>query len=137
MKFGCIVKGRRFYSPKLGEYVVAVKRRQHLSSFQTKTGGRIRIGNANVWYLDDADYQLCCDLARSARMEWFNPFLDESGTETNNDFGTKGSFRNAVRDMSEGLVFSNFEMMANPAEANSRFRKILRGMGIPDYGDYC
>jgi len=92
-------------------------------------------------YLSKDDYHLCYDLADAARMTWFSPWIDVSSATEIIREQDKGrfysrSYRNAVRDLSEGLIDVNFLVMERPMESNQRFRSILRGMGLYDPGDY-
>ncbi len=141
MKPGLIVKGRRYYSPKFDEYVVAVKRHREYITFRRASGETVLLKASSVFYLSVEDWNLCDTLATEAKMTWFWPgFDDETQTEYNiewiNGRERRKSFRAAVRDLSEGLIDQNFLMMPNPQESNARFRKIVRGLGICDPGDY-
>ena len=94
----------------------------------------------NVFYLSVDDYNMCDELAMEAKMTWFFPGVDDSTNAEINfeeaDENDARSYRNAVRDLSEGLIDENFEMMPDPKGYNNRFREVLRGMGLYDPGDY-
>ena len=140
MKRGLIVKGRRYYSPKFDEYVTAVKRHDHFVTFRRNNGDVVRILPKNVFYVSVDDYNLCDELATEAKMSWFFPWFDNAtGTEINWDEADKNSarsFRNAIRDLSEGLIDENFKWLPDPKDCCRRFRAILCGMGLHDPGDY-
>ena len=140
MQRGLIVKGRRYYAPKFDEYVTAVEKHRRFVSFRRANGSVVKLMPKNVFYVSCDDYNLCSDLADSAKMSWFFPGFDEtSGTEVNyeeGDLRNKRSFRIAIRDLSEGLIDVNFEDMENPRESDRRFRAIVLGMGFEDPGNY-
>ncbi len=140
MRHGLIVKGRRYYSPKFDEYVTAVRRGRRFATFRRPCGDAVRLAPKSVCYLSVDDYNLCDTLATKAKMTWFYPgFDDATGTEINFEEGDESdisSFRTALRDLSEGLIDEDFRLMPNPADANLRFRAILRGLSLPDFGDY-
>ena len=140
MKRGLIVKGRRYYSPKFDEYVIAEQRGTKFSLFRRANGDTVRLSPMNVFYLSVEDYNMCDALAMGAKMAWFFPSVDDStNTEINfeeADDRYARSYRNAVRDLSEGLIDENFKMMPDPIGCNTRFREVLRGMGLCDPGDY-
>lgn len=140
MRRGLIVKGRRYYSPKFKEYVVAEKRGAKFATFRRANGDIVRLNPLNLFYVSVDDYNLCDELATEAKMAWFYPGLDDStNTEVNFENADEhevSSYRSAIRDVSEGLTNEDFKMMPDPFEYNKRFRQVLRGMGLYDPGDY-
>ena len=140
MKRGLIVKGRRYYSPKFNEYVIAIKHNNHFVRFLRENGDLVLLHPKNVSYLSVDDFNLCDELAISAKMTWFFPGFDEvTGTEVNFEEGDEcnvSSYRDAICDLSEGLIDQDFKRMAKPYEYCIRFRAIVCGMGFKDPGDY-
>ena len=140
MRRGLIVRGRRYYSPKFNEYVVAEKRGEKVATFRRANGDIVRIHPVNVFYVSVDDYNMCDELAMGAKMTWFYPSVDDStNTEINfeeADAHDVSSYRNAIRDLSEGLIDEDFKRMSDPLGCNNRFRQVLRGMGLNDPGDY-
>ena len=140
MRRGLIVKGRRYYSPKFKEYVIAEKRGIKFATVRRMNGDIVRLNPANLFYVSADDYNLCDELATAAKMTWFYPGLDDStNTEVNFEDADEhevSSYRHAIRDLSEGLVNEDFKMIPDPLGYNNRFRQVLRGMGLSDPGDY-
>lgn len=134
MRRGLIVKGRRYYSPRIDEYVVAVRRRRVFSFFRRMNGTVIRLAHRNVCYVSVDDYNLCDELANEAKTTWFFPHFDNATkTEVNLEWenGRKRtkSYRMAIRDLFDGID-SALEFMPVPKEYGNRFRAIVQGMGI-------
>lgn len=135
MKRGLIVKGRRFYSLKHHEYVVAVKRGRTYATFRRANGEIVKLLPRSVCYVSADDYYMCEDLARSTKMNtWFDGrFDDETQTEYNYEWRNgryrRTSYRLAIRDMYEG---SDMEVLPIEKDHIRRFREIVKGMGY-DY----
>ena len=140
MRRGLIVKGRRYYSPKFGEYVIAKRRGAKFSTFSRANGETVRIAHTNVFYVSVDDFNMCDELAMAAKMTWFFSGLDDStNTEINLEEADEHhvrSYRNAIRDLSEGLINEDFKRMTDPVECFRRFCLILHGMGLPAGCDY-
>lgn len=132
MKPALIIKGRRYYSPKLDEYVVAVKRGRVYSTFKRANDVRVRILPKNVWYVSVDDFNMCEELARATRMDsWFEGYFDENvGMEMNHEWREGRyhltSYRHAIRDMYDGTDMDNLPI---PKGYVHRFREIVKGMG--------
>ena len=137
MRRGLIVRGRRYYSPKLNEYVIAIKRNRHFATYRRTNGDIVRLAHKNVWYLSIDDFNMCAHIGTAAKMNWFDArfdkatcteFIEPHGIE----YGT--SYRNAVRDLAEGTVDQSFEWVPNcdPKDYSRRFSAVLQGMGIVD-----
>ena len=96
----------------------------------------MRIVPKNVFYVSLNDYNMCDELATGAKMTWFYSGVDNStNTEVNFEEGNEhnvSSYRNAVRDLSEGLIDEDFQRTPAPLAYNKRFRQVLRGMGLHD-----
>lgn len=132
MKRGLIVKGRRYYSPKYDEYVVAVTRGCTYSTFRRKSGEVVRLLPKSVCYVSADDYNMCESLARSTRLDtWFDGrFDDATQTEYNYEWRNgryrRTSYRMAIRDLHEGAAL---EVLPIPKEYIRRFYEIVKGMG--------
>ena len=135
MRRGLIVKGRRYYSPKFNEYVVAIKRNRHFATYRRTNDEIVRLKHKSVCYLSVDDFNMCDHIGMAAKMSWFDSRFDEvTGTEfiaaSGMDYGT--SYRNAIRSLSEGTVDHSFEWVSNcdPKDYCRRFKAVLLGMGI-------
>lgn len=131
-----IIKGRRYYSSQYKEYVFAVKTDAKSATFLRSNGSVIKSNYKDISYLSPADYNMCIKLAVAAKITWYCPFFDNgTGTEYNCEgsrLTKKYSFRNAIRDLSEGLVDDDFQTMTYTEDYYCRFRAMLHGMGLKE-----
>ena len=103
--------------------MIAEQRGVKFSLFRRANGDSVRLLPMNVSYLSVDDYNMCDELAMEAKMTWFFPGVDDStNTEINFEEADEtniSSYRNAVRDLSEGLIGENFKMMPDPVWYNN------------------
>ena len=136
MKRSLIIKGRRYYSPKHDEYVVAVKRGSVYSTFRRTNGDVVRLLPKNVCYVSAEDFDLCECIAMWTKMDtWFEGGFDEkTGTEYNHEWKDdrycRTSYRIAILTMYAG---STLECLSIPQEYIRRFYEIVKGMGGKPY----
>ncbi len=136
MKPGLIVKGRRYYSSKYDEYVVAVKRGSAYSTFRRANGEVVRLLSKNVCYVSPEDFDTCECTATWTKMDsWFEGGFDEkTGTEYNHEWVDgryrRASYRSAIRDMYDGSADGvNLECLQISQEDIDRFFAVVKGMG--------
>lgn len=152
MKKSLVVRWRTYWDNKHGQYV-GVKSVTGESAvvfdspFYTSGTSYVfdyAVDVKHLRYASPQDFDLCYELACAARMNWFNPGIDDkTGTEFNWDTESgkdfrkrKSSFRKAVKVMSEGLIDQDFLKQRCPADAEFRFRGLVKNMGFEDPGPY-
>lgn len=160
MRPGLIVKGRRYWCTglrrhgMLPDYVISATGVYGGTLYEppdpivlvspVTSSGKLKctVRSSSLTYLSPDDAEMCQRLAEKAKMDWFNYELDTTwNMEVNREYDDRGhlrrtSFRNVIKQLSEGLIDEDFKRMPDPVATELRFRDIVIGMGFKYPGTY-